>query len=481
MTEHLLEIKITQPGRATGQYHSVDSETLRLEKIVRPDGPIPYDIGILPTALTPFNEPLGVFVMGSLSHPRNTEMEARLLGAFQRSEEPPILLVVPVVDEGTAQCLEDLVKEPRTEIIRLLSHKYPGDWRWRTVEEVEPDLHLAALRHRQKQAEGRLPHLDPAWQPIRMSRPTASFAEAERYTAAEYTFHELPYRFQQYVSEYLAPDERILYAARRPAMSSHRKRSWFRLAQLQEGVLILTSQRLIQLTELLPPDSANVQYGFRTTLGAVERLTGATLTSLGSNLLLQTKWQAEGGQIAIEWESPAHTRASLEELTSFLSGFRADADACVLRRGTPPAPPEKLPSLKDTASDDPDRLTLLNEHFSAAVTESILPGEQVRAWALLPKWFGHQKADSALVVTERRIFQLPGHSMDIPLAQVATLEYTSSILQSSLAIHHIQRGKPHRTEVAFPYPAQDAFRDCFEAARRCMAVLPLSQWERDQG
>ncbi len=473
MTEHLLEIKITQPGRVTGQYFSVDADTLRLEKIVRPDESIPFDVGILPTALTPFNEPLAVLVMGSLSHPKNTELEAKLLGALQRKEEAPILLTIPVVDDCAMQRLDEYAGEQRADIVRVLSRIYPGEWHWLTVEEVEPALHAAALRHRQKQAEGKLPHLDPAWQPIRMGRPTASFAEAERFTAAEYTFYELPHRFQHYVSEYLAPDERILYAARRPAMYSHRKHSWFRRAQLQEGVLILTSQRLIQLTELIPPDSANVRYGFHATIGVLERLAETTLTSLGPNLLLRTKWKAAGGESALEWESPNHTRASLDELIMLLRGFLTTADACALRRATPPDPPEKLPSLTDTASDDPEKLLLLDEHFSKAVTDFLAPDEQVRAWALLPKWSDHQKTDRALVVTERRIFQLPDHSIDIPLTNIATLEYTSSILQSSLVINHIQDGKSQRKEIYFPYPAQDAFRDCFETARRCMAVLPL--------
>jgi hypothetical protein len=81
-------------------------------------------------------------------------------------------------------------------------------------------LHAAALRYRDRKAEDKLPQLDPAWQPLRVGRPTPSFVEADRYTAAEYTFFELPHRFQHYVSEALAPDKRILYAARRPTISS---------------------------------------------------------------------------------------------------------------------------------------------------------------------------------------------------------------------------------------------------------------------
>jgi len=474
MNEHLLEIKITQPGRAIGQYYAPDSSTLRLEKIIYRDESLPFDVGILPTALTSFDEPFAVFVLGTLSHPIGTEIESKLLGALQRGDEVPLLLVAPTADERAPQCLDSICAEQRSELIRILHQTRPGEWRWLTVEEVEPHLHIGALRQRHHQADGKLLHLDAAWQPIDINRPSASYAEAERYTAAEYTFYELPYRFQHYVSEYLAPDERILYASRRPAVFSHRKRSWLRSrVHLQEGVLILTSQRLIQLVELVPPDSANIRYGFHTIAGVVEQLAEVTLTPLGSNLLLQTKWRAVDGEVAIEWEAPEDTRTSLDELVALLSRFQTNADACVLRRATPPVPPEKLPALTDNSLSDPSELIPINEQFSTALAQSLAPGEQTHAWAFLPKWSQAQKVAQALVVTERRIFLLPDGSSEIPLTQIAALEYTGSILESSLAINFIDNGKARRKTIFFPYPAQDSFRTCFEAARRCMTVLPL--------
>ncbi len=472
--EHFLEIRIVQPGRVTAHYRPADIDVLRLEKIVYPVESLTFDLGILSTALTPFDEPFSVLVLGSLSHPVRTEIVARLLGAVQRAEETPFLLVAPAVDEYAPQSLESLSDDLCAQILDALNHARPGDWRWLNVEQVEPHLHQAALRYRRKQSEERLPQHDPAWQPIHLTRPAASFTELERYTPAEYTFFELPHRFQQYVSESLAADERILYAARRPAMSSQRNRSWLRRESLQEGVLILTSQRLIHLTELLPPDAANIRYGFHTAVGVMERLAGVRLDPLGNHLLLRTKWQAAGGQMTIEWEAPSHARASLTELVSLLEKFQANADACALCRAAPPAPPDLLPPLTDTASNDPQGLLLVNERFASSLAESLLPGEQARAWALLPEWFQTQKAAQVLIVTERRIFMLPEGSFDIALEQVATLEYTSSILESSLFINYVRNGDLQRQQILFPYPAQRFFRDCFEAARRCMAVLPLS-------
>ncbi len=215
--EHLIEIKIIQAGRVTGQYSPVDSKSLRLEKIIYPEENLPFDVGILPTALSPFNEPFPVLVLGNVSHPPHTEIEARLLGAVQRGEETPILLSIPNTDERAPQYLENLAANQRAEIINTLNVSKPGKWHWLSLEEIEPYLHDATLRYRQSQVYGKPAHLDPAWKPIHVGRPAPSFAEAERYTAAEYTFYELPHHFQRYVSEYLAPDERILCAARHRA------------------------------------------------------------------------------------------------------------------------------------------------------------------------------------------------------------------------------------------------------------------------
>jgi len=172
---------------------------------------------------------------------------------------------------------------------------------------------------------------------------------------------------------------------------------------------------------------------------------------------------------------PVFTRDSLDELVALLKKFIADdPTVCQLRRATLPNPPDKIPPLNDTASNNLDSLLPLNEQFSAALTKSLAPGEKAYTWALLPQWLDPKKGAQALVITERRIFLLPDHSFEIPLTQIAALEYTSSILESSLAINFIENGSSQRKVIFFPYPAQGSFRACFEAARRCMAALPLA-------
>ena len=476
MNEHLLEIKIVQPGRPIGQYYAVDSDTLRLEKVIYPEEKLPFDVGILPTALTHFDEPFAVLVLGSFSHPINTEMEGRLLGGLQRQDSISMLLVSPTADERAIQCLDELTVEQREKILAILHRSHPGQWQWLTLEHVEREFHSATLRYREQQSKLNTRILDPAWKPLNIGRPAASFAEVEHYTSAEYTFFELPNRFQHYVNEYLAPDERILYAIRRPAMPSQRNRSWLRKEYLQEGVLILTNQRLIHLAELVPPDSSNVRYGFHTAVGVVERLSAVSISELNhESLLLSTSWHARGGNTVIEWEMPAFTHASLHELTAQLEKFIAlDPGACQLRRAGFPEQPKKLPLLQDSSANGPDSLLPINEQFTSMLNDSLHPEEQVFTWALLPEWMDRKQGAQTLVVTDRRIFMLPNQSFEKPYKEISTMEYTSSILRSSLTMNFIENGKPQRQTIYFPYPAQDAFRTCFEMARRTMAVVPLT-------
>lgn len=168
--------------------------------------------------------------------------------------------------------------------------------------------------------------------------------------------------------------------------------------------------------------------------------------------------------------------------TALLKKFIVDdPSACQLQRAGFLEPPDKLPRLTDTASNDPDSLLAINEHFSAALTESLQPGESALAWAFLPEWVDRKKGARTLVATNQRIFLLPDHSLNISLGQIATLEYTGSILRSSLAINYFVGGRFRHEDVFFPYPAQDTFRTCFESARRCMAGVPLAQSETGGG
>ncbi len=177
----------------------------------------------------------------------------------------------------------------------------------------------------------------------------------------------------------------------------------------------------------------------------------------------------------MEWEMPAYTRPELNEILRLQLGFAAnDPAACQLRRATAPAAPERPPQLHDTAASDPHAMMPVNEHFTKALADCLRPGEQLQAWAYLPEWFDRKSGGRAVVVTQDRLLLLPECGVSIALGSITTLEYTGSILHSSILIHYFDGDALKQHQIAFPYPAQDAFRTCFEAMRRCMAVAPVA-------
>ena len=82
-------------------------------------------------------------------------------------------------------------------------------------------------------------------------------------------------------------------------------------------------------------------------------------------------------------------------------------------------------------------------------------------------------------MTESRVLVVPDPNLgqnctlEIPLWRVATLEYIGSILQSHIGLNLVEAGRSRKIQLSFPYPAEGAFHNCFEAMRRCMAVIPL--------
>jgi len=149
-------------------------------------------VGILPTSLTPLDEPLSVIVISSLSHPLNTLIEARLLGALERPGYGFRVTCCPVSDEQLSRLdlaagLPIYMRHPRSS-----TSCPPGNWKWRASAEIEPVLHECALRYRQaKQKERRIPN-----PPGRLLTSARSWlvCRLER-TPRRIHFHELPVIF----------------------------------------------------------------------------------------------------------------------------------------------------------------------------------------------------------------------------------------------------------------------------------------------
>lgn len=263
-------------------------------------------------------------------------------------------------------------------------------------------------------------------------------------------------------------------------MYSQRLHSWLGNEKLQEGVLILTTQRLIQLVELVPLGNSGVRYGFRAQLGALERLVDVSVETVADKVvLLKSTWRAQGGCSSLEWESPLYTRSDIYELVGFLEKFASSKiNPRALQRSTLPVPSE-LPELRDPAINDPAEGKIIHRHFASAIPAMLLPSEQIYAWALWPAWFDNKGFAQVMVVTGSRLLVIADPdlkkalTMDIPLSHIATVEYAGSILNSYIELRIVESEIVQRITLKFPYSADGAFHRCFEAMRRCLAVLPL--------
>ncbi len=483
MSKEEIKVVVVQPGRITGKYRPIENGLLELEKVIYPEETLPFDFGIIPYTLSEKGEPLQVVLLGDISHPLHTQISARLLGGILSNDEPPCLVAVPLAGEKNST--PSSVTDIDDSLLRTINRKiYPTNGthnQWLSADDTEVVIKEARLKFRMIKVENY--HSDPSqpsWKPIDTQRRTASYTDANGYTDAEYTFFQLPGQIQHYITDYLDNDERILYAVRRPSMRSQLVRSWFGREKLQEGVIILTTQRLIQLVELVPLGDSGVRYGFNASLGVLERFKGMDIELLGDDVIhLRTHWDSRDGSDSLDWETPLYTRSELLGLTSFLEKFLPENINPVTIRRSAITPPSNLPQLVDPADTNPEASIAIHQFFSESIPPLLEPGETIHAWALWPDWFEEKGFARVLVITNTRIviFPDPKKSKDplanIPLTTVTTLDYVGSILHSYFGFSSVESGKVIKTQWEFPYTADAAFHNCFEAARHCMASLPL--------
>jgi inorganic pyrophosphatase len=483
MQKRSIDIEIIRPGRPTAQYQFLADGSIKLERVIYPDVCVPYDLAFLPKTMTDAGSPLPVILLGEISHPPQTQVSARLLGAFKVDADETYFLAVPDTDSqfSDLERYGDIPEILREDLVSQIKKTTPGDGNffWLDMSSAELQLKDAYLHYRKARLDTYAGKSHPAWKPVEKLNRLADYLETDHFTEAEYTYFELPYHIQYYVGRFLHNDERVLYAVHRPAMKSARKRTWLNRETLQEGVLILTNQRLVYLVELLPPGSSGVRYGYHVHLGVLEKLAGVEIKTINSErLLIRTQWQSTLGVEQLEWEFPIDAQPRLYEISKFLKGF-IPGDPFAIQRATLPAHPDNLPRLRDPAANDPEDLTPVNERFKCALDSMMQPGEILFDWALWPAWFASKKIASALIVTNQRLLVAPDPAvddslkLDLPLKQFTSMEFVESILESNICVHRIDAEGLHQHTLMFPYPAVTAFRQCFDAIIRYLAIIPL--------
>ncbi|HTP08001.1 MAG TPA: inorganic diphosphatase [Anaerolineae bacterium] len=481
----LIEVQIVSPGDDCAVYEfDPHGKGLRLKAIHRTSKPAPFDLAEVPESSLENTDNVPVWL---LTHPSvfpGTFVTARPIGLLRSKDEASELrwvIAVPQADPQTEtiRAIGDLPEEKRQALSRyarngsdeedILLHWEPAAEALNWIHQSKQETRIA--RARQEKAGT----AQPAWKPLGYLVSGARRAhETEPNSDAEYAYHQLPARFQKYVDEYLASDERILFAVNRPTMKSALRKSFFSRATRHEGILFVTDQQLSLVTEILPPGVSNIRYGYIADTSPLERIEAIAAEALDDQVaVLSVKWQAASGSQLVRWEFPRKALDELREVARIAANWQPRPNDRRLRRAAPIELPE-IP-LRDPAANDPNETVPVAQRLTDAIAREVSGEEKVLARALLPGRFDRRGCAEVIVVTTCRLLRIPDPAMStgapraIEVRHIASLEFCESILESYLAAHYVEQGRVHTERIAYPFTGV-GFRDCFLALRRQMVV-----------
>jgi len=317
----------------------------------------------------------------------------------------------------------------------------------------------------------------PVWRPDQagMAAPqNGAAAETIRHSRAEYAFYTLPLRFQKYVADYLTPLERIRFFVPRPRMVSAVERSLMRRKRLAEGILVLTTEQLIFLEEVLPPDVTEMPHGYLVHGTPAERIVDIMLDELGSSLILGWATETNHGREWVRVEFPAARGDELRKLHDRLTAYLLRPHEQRLRRIY--APEAAAPDLRDPAANDPRDPEPTIARLNARLQETLEQDEIALAQAFVPSWFEHSPGQAQLlVITTMRVLLLaerdPRQDQIYAIAEISSLELRASILGSWFGLWIPKDGGV--TQIKIPFPSTGfGFQTCYRMLRQMLANVP---------
>ena len=487
--DDFVEVRVVEPGDDCNLYaYDPNVQGLRLSSVRRATQPAPADHAVVPDTSPDGEDDLAVLLVSHRSTFPGCTVSARpiaLLEVRRNGSQELQVIAVPAADEGmlTVAAVEDLPEERRQAIVAFVQASLDGQedcaLLWSDAARAHQVIHEARQAARLARAKARKSGpATPAWKPLgRRVLGVRRASDTEPHTEAEQAYHQLPRRFQKYVEEYLTHDERILFAVNRPAIKSAVKRTWFSPPTLQEGILFITDQQVALVTEILPPGQSNIRYGYVVHTGIPERVESAAVKSVADHVCFEVTWRAAGGEQRVAWEFPDEAADELSEGVEILRGWQPVEHDRRLRRAYGPEPIEM--ELRDPSANNPDDTALVVRHLTEALAAELAQAERVLARALLPAWADRQKVARVFAVTDCRALVLPdpgGNHRLKPdsylLKHITSVEFTSSILESWLALNVLDNSKVRRVTIDIPNTAA-AFHVCFTALRQQLVAIPV--------
>ncbi len=487
--EDLIELQIVIAGgpHARYEYRASDGQ-LGLAAIAYPDAYSPGDLCVLPNSLTQSRALLRALIVGTVSHPPDCFVRARMLGAIEFESEGQVEHLLVTVAAGDSHFDElrevaDLPAYRQRAIEAFLNSQAPEEAplppRWHGLAQARRITHDARQAFRLAQANRRTNgKLAPAWKPLFGSHQRETARETDPHSAAEYAYARLPARFQQYVASDLARDERILLGLHRPAMRSAQRQGFRRARQLQEAVFLVGDRQVTELAELMPPDRAGIRYGFVARGGVPERLDSVEITQLSADTIgLAVNWRAAGGCERQVWEFPAGQLAEVEAAATLLRGWLAREGDKRLRRASMPEPPQLFDDLSDPGANDPADTRRVIARLLAALKDELPGDETALACCLLPAWIDGRNAASLLTISDRRLLIVPDPAdpaaarlrLSVGHESISSFEFSATLLVTYLKLFIPDGGKVTEQVIKLGFTLAEV-DNCYRVLRQVVAA-----------
>ncbi len=572
----ILEVIVKQPGAPCNRYqYDQERRALVLERVLQVKPTRPADSARYPLerplrALERIGKPfrseqaaeaeqapaVPVLLLSTVAVAPDTWVSARLIGALRslsHHDEPRTqgwtLLAVPTADasqehlitsaqlgaerraslaaaflEGeqrssgsvpgkAAEAVEWLEAQEAARLVRQMSATWRQRQRQRQAQTASaqgPGEHLRIGSRRQEEPERRAAWRALAGISIAQLREQGLGAFAE----AEHLLRFVPQRFQEYLSELLLDDERVLCFVERPRLRSHRGLLGLGARYLNDGLLLCTDRQVLWLRELAAPDATLVPWGYVARSCPVERLVGAQLIppeqanqELG---LSASPWvrlvvgsAAVQGTASLVIEFPAQALPALQQVVSLLERFL-------------PFPPGSLQAVADRRVRRVPEVSVWQPHadeqewllhlgglvpaeargrLEEALRQALHPGEQVLAQAMAPALSGYPGGPRLLALTgERLLFaQIPDATrrkrdsaqtptmQSVPLERIAAVQFRHSLFGCLFEVlvpgPDGQMGHPG---VPFNSPGVVPFRAIYTRTRLLLSAPPLGNAPRQR-
>lgn len=152
------------------------------------------------------------------------------------------------------------------------------------------------------------------------------------HSEAEHALRVLPFRYQQYISELLLDDERLLFVLLRPSfrLRGRGARAFLAARRFPDGVLVVTDRSVLLMEDAAPYHPDRGPWGYMLQAVAVERLDWVDLEPQREQAILHLG--IARAPDPLRWAFPPTVASRLHRATQLLRQFIPDGGSRALRR-----------------------------------------------------------------------------------------------------------------------------------------------------